>query len=509
MGLRPVPAEERTLKPWWLLLLLLLTRELVGHLKQQLNEGCTDSEVLAWLREVMPTASPPPVHEEPTPGQEYAEDLPGWAPPQPTAEAWQSHSGAWTHWEGDWWYFVDPDSKWWYWERWGSSLSAQTWSPDAAEWPKPAPSKPGKNLARETVAAKSKVLACRTSDWQKQVPPVLVTFEHLKETLGRGEVPPGNIVVVSCKEEFASVQDLWQAFSDPAGLTVVGVDKAVRCEGMTSTQVSLKREKAGSKLEKVGIAKVSSQHTSPWIQEATKVDSAFIPVAAKVTVRVTATQEYRAQFLEEAGSQDSPALILQSLARASGVQVAHLLGGNWQSHDRGRQAQIVGYLRLREEIAEKVLLTSGDQGVFVSLAGNANRLEPFWVRALPDENRENYYLRVMALKRTRVQPVLFRPGGGHDLGFPRLPQDQDDKWARHFTATGIPRAWDSTDVSHFLKSQRCRLVDSRKDVTGGFSKRWPPKLVKPPGGTFLKGMMLGVSMCVCLLVSASKPTSLN
>ena len=253
-------------------------------------------------------------------------------------------------------------------------------------------------------------------------------------------------------------RDLWQAFSDPAGLTAIGVDKAIECDGMKKTQVSLTRDKQGPKLESVGLTKISAQHPGPWIQDATKVNPASLHIASKVTVRVTATQEYHAQFLTTIASEDSPALVIQSLAQAAGVQVADLLGGSWQSHDRGKQTSIVGHLRLREEVAEKVVPVSGDKGVFVSLVGSANRVEPFWIRVLPNESREAYFLRAMALKRTRTQPILFRPGGGHDLGFPRLPQDCDGSWARHFTAAGIRQAWDPTDVSHFLKSQSWKQV---------------------------------------------------
>ena len=359
-------------------------------------------------------------------------------------------------------YFVDPHSSWWYWEKWPCPQPTRTrprddvqdsqgWAPDASQWPKV--SKRAQQPAPEPGSARPKVVACRPSDWQARTPPVLATFGQLKEALGKGEPPPGNLVVVYTKEDLAQLHDLWQAFGDPSGLTAVAVDKAAGGEGLTQARVSLTRDRCGSRLEAVGLEKVSALHSGPWVQQATKVEIASVPVASKVTVRVTAAWQYRAQFLDKAALEDSPTLVIQSLARAAGVKVSDLLGGNWQSHDRGQSTSVVGHLRLREEVAERVLLVSGEQGLFLSLVGASNRVEPFWIRTLPGEARESYYLRVLSLKRQRTQPVLFRPGGGHDLGFPRLPQDHDDRWARHFTATGIPRAWDSTDVAHFFRSQ--------------------------------------------------------
>ena len=299
------------------------------------------------VRFMPPVVTPTQVVELSVP-PEFEKELPGWAPPQPEASAWQSPKGVWTHWEGDWWYCVDPRSSWWYWQKWkararnGESFGeSSVWSPDASQWPKPAGPKPVKPPVPEAGAVRPKVVALRPSDWQPKTPPVLVSVERLK----RNEL------------------------------------------------------------------------------------------------------------------EDSPALVIQSLAKAAGVQASALLRGSWQFHNRGKQTSIVGHLRIREEIAEKVLPVSGERGVFVSLVGSANRVDPFWIRCLPEESRESYFLRVMALKRTRTQPVLHRPGGGHDLGFLHLVQDRDDKWTMHFTATGVPRAWDSTDVLHFMKSQGWTQLD--------------------------------------------------
>ena len=60
------------------------------------------------------------------------------------------------------------------------------------------------------------MVALRPSDWQPKTPPVLVSFERQKEALGQGEALPGNLVVVSTKEDLANLQDLWRAFGVPA-----------------------------------------------------------------------------------------------------------------------------------------------------------------------------------------------------------------------------------------------------------------------------------------------------
>ena len=67
-----------------------MIRKLVGHLKEQLNAGSTDSEVLSWLRQVMPPVITPTQEVEMSVPKEDQEELPEWAPPQPEASAWQS-----------------------------------------------------------------------------------------------------------------------------------------------------------------------------------------------------------------------------------------------------------------------------------------------------------------------------------------------------------------------------------------------------------------------------------
>ncbi|CAE7194102.1 Pol [Symbiodinium sp. CCMP2592] len=144
--------------------------------------------------------------------------------------------------------------------------------------------------------------------------------------------------------------------------------------------------------------------------------------------------------------------------------------GRWQSQIRGKQSQIVGYLRLRDEVAEKLLPLSGEKGVFTCLAGENSAVNPFWIRSTPGESRESYYLRVMSLKRVRNQPVLYRSGGGHCLGFPRMPQDKDAQWAKQYTLTGVPKSWDSTDLNDFFKEQGWKQIEqiSRRRSTWHF-----------------------------------------
>ena len=322
--------------------------------------------------------------------------------------------------------------------------SPNNWAPDDSQWSQV--SFPSKTQSPEAGTARAKVVACRPSDWQARTPPVLATFEQLKEALGKEAPSPGNLVVVY-KEDLAQLHDLWQAFGDPSGLTAVAVDKC------------------GSKLEGVGLKQVSALHSGPWVQQATKVQIASVPVASKVMVRVTAAWEYRAQFLDSLHSRTLPRLSSSLLPgplrlrfRICWEVTGSLTTGArvrpwWATYGSG--TKLLRRFSLRVEIKVSLFLSS------VLPAG----LILFWIRAGPGESRESYYLRVLSLKRQRTQPVLFRPAGGHDLGFPRLPQDHDDRWARHFTATGIPRAWDSTDVAHFLKSQNWTQLEQVRQAS--------------------------------------------
>ena len=109
-----------------------------------------------------------------------------------------------------------------------------------------------------------------TGNLRPKTPPVLVSFERLKEALGQGVPLPGNLVVVSTKEDLANLR-LWQALCDPAALRAVAVDKAAACDWLTKAQVSLTRDRCGSRLESVGLVKVSDRHSGPWVQLATTV----------------------------------------------------------------------------------------------------------------------------------------------------------------------------------------------------------------------------------------------
>ena len=65
-----------------------MIRKLLGHLKEQLNSGSTDSEVLSWLRQVVPQTTPLNPGTEPSSTQIFSDDVPGSSPPQPEARDW-------------------------------------------------------------------------------------------------------------------------------------------------------------------------------------------------------------------------------------------------------------------------------------------------------------------------------------------------------------------------------------------------------------------------------------
>ena len=391
----------------------------MNHLKECLNQGSTDAHVLQWLQ----PAAPAP--KESFAEWDYQQD-PGAVGSTPPAQETLTVQ-TWVQWDHEWYYSLDPSNGWYYWQKWpaeqtpwhtakaseGWASNAETWQhPEPQRWPTPqegrAPRKVTTKDHEALGAAKSKVTSVRAQDWGSDP----TRWGKVKECLKAGSPAPGNLVAVSTSQELDEIQDLRRAFEDPHALTVLAVGEAAALETMYKTQLSITRDKIGAKIENVGLLQICASKKGPWTRPARKVSQTSIPVSPKMTVRIVAPGSYRSAFLKGPGMQDSPSLVIQSLAQSAGVQISDLLGGSWQSHVRGSDTHVVGFLKLRQAVVQKVLSCSGDKGVFLSLTGQSNRVEPFWIRTTTGESREDHFLRVAAMKRVRNQPLLFRPGEG-------------------------------------------------------------------------------------------------
>ena len=158
-----------------------------------------------------------------------------------------------------------------------------------------------------------------------------------------------------------------------------------------------------------------------------------------------------------------------------------MLGGNWASCSSGAVTSLVGHLRVKPNIATKLLAAGGKQGIFVWQVSPktpaSNPSNPFWVRREKDEPREKYFRRSFNLAAQLKQPMIFRAGRGSDIGFPTA-QDRDKRPVspKHATLRGAPRAWTDTEVCSFLEGQKWTEVKTTSKIEGV----WHLMAVPPP-----------------------------
>lgn len=100
--------------------------------------------------------------------------------------------------------------------------------------------------------------------------------------------------------------------------------------------------------------------------------------------------------------------VLGSDRRVSSVRVF------WRSLE-----QLIVFLRLKKSFHDKLLVASGQHGLFMTAIAAKNEtksdIKLFWIVRYPNENHEIYLRRVMTLKKERKKPVLFRFGTGDIL----------------------------------------------------------------------------------------------
>eukprot|EP00438_Fugacium_kawagutii_P007590 Skav233825 [mRNA] locus=scaffold100:46668:49273:+ [translate_table: standard] len=83
---------------------------------------------------------------------------------------------------------------------------------------------------------------------------------------------------------------------------------------------------------------------------------------------------------------------------------------------------------------------------------------PFWIRRNTAEANDAYLRRVLMLKESRKQPVLFRFGPGDNLGFEKRAEDTIAPKPRNHVIYGLPRAWGADDVETLLANQNWSQV---------------------------------------------------
>lgn len=406
-----------------------LARTLLNILKQCLNKGSTDSEVVAILRQQL---------KDPFGGNS----------------------------EG----VLDPGNR------------AQAPS-------KPRPPNRGKGVGNTQTQQSTQVpnvTALRPAEWT--IPPDVCSFQKLQTVLRDGTLTTHNMVEIRTKADFYQFETLWQAFDAPGGITVLCTGPATEVLEVMGTRKTLFRGKMGPKVENVAIKRYGNQAKCPWSAPTTKVQKDALPIVSKVTVRIVAPQAYRQIFLPE-GEEDSPASIIGLAAQNAKIPVAVLTGGRWSKQYFGNKPQTTGFVRVSTAAAEKLLKISGDHGIFFTkVQEEANNPKPsfFWFGKKPSESPESYFRRCKVLASEREQPLVLRTGGGSDLGCLRKNTDSTECRPRVVDLWGIPRNWDAEEVCSLLSTLKWEngQVLSRKR----FGKHWSWRVkATPPKDSIEKG----------------------
>ena len=453
-----------------------LARALLEGLETCLNQGGGEGEVLSLLATAVDGRQPPQQQGSGHQGASAARRS-AYAPDQ-SANRWQY--GVWKGYR----YVCDPITKKWWWDD-------ETWDDETWEWdhnPVPTTSVPEESVGRAFTTPESsrprkvqlqtsetpadgpkgpRLVACRTQDWVAGLAPKPVTLGALKHQLKEGLDRTGNLVELSSCAEVQELQNLWKAFGVLSPLTGLLTGPALRVTGTFLTRACLTRDKQRAAWEDVGLLQISKAR-GPWTLPVKSVRASTVPKPSKETVRLVAPGDYRSFFLGSA--KDSPVEVVRALAAQVGVPVVDLLGGQWQwQESQGSQCRtLVGYVRVKPEVATKLQAASGTSGVFVSKPGAPEPDSPYWIRRNPKETDEDYLRRVLQLQASRKQPLLHRRGNGANLGFVNRDSDVVASRLKHLVLEGVPAAWDGQDIETFLTSQGWTEVAvlSRK------KKRW-------------------------------------
>ena len=326
---------------------------------------------------------------------------------------------------------------------------------------------------KETSAGQTPVTGIRPQDWSTVPAPKMVKLQDLITAVSEGNPPPGNLVEVRNSEQLAEVNDVWDAFGNPAPLTLMFTGNFCH-KDQTRVTVSLIRGTNAQKLETVGLWKLNGTQ-GPWVHNAEKITKDILPKSDKIEVRLVAPAMYRAQFLPQGHSVDMATFVVSSLASASQVPVSQLTGGQWVQRQQGQDKHLVGYLRLKPETVAKLLPFSGHNAVFVNKVKDRSGGPIFWIKRLEDETREAYFRRVSKMQKERKQSIVWRQGCGHDLGFGRTDTDENPTPSRIVTIRGLPEHWDDEDIVSFMHTQKWTnfVVTSRKKKCW-YGKGFPP-----------------------------------
>eukprot|EP00438_Fugacium_kawagutii_P026866 Skav221162 [mRNA] locus=scaffold85:207301:216528:+ [translate_table: standard] len=361
--------------------------------------------------------------------------------PEPKIEIWKGQR-----------YQVCPRTGWW--TKLETSRptapqnpSGNAKSPLSKTWPTPAQSaasQRAKNAQQGSPNLSSPVTTVRALDWNPRCAPKLTRVADLIQALQIGAPLPGNLAEITNDQALTEIGDVWKAYSDPGPLTLMLTGSA-KHPLQHQARVSLGRGHQRLRSESIGLLTVGARQ-GPWVPETQTITKVSMPAFDRIQVRILAPRNYRQAFLPDAQTEDTAACILATLASAAGISTGPLLGGHWLRRNKGDSEHLVGYLKLKPDIVEALEKVSGNKAIFVNRVQSRTETRPCWIRKEPNESREGYFRRVATIQSERKQNILWRQGGGNDLGFPALSSDEVLNTKKILSIHGIPKQWTAVDV---------------------------------------------------------------
>ena len=414
-----------------------MVRTLIRSLKTCLNHGNSLNSVLGFLQQMVPET--PKKRKKPKPVKPVSDN---------EIKFWKGYP-----------YRVDQNG-WW------------TWVSNDHGPKQHAPNKPANNDARKPAVnpspAKSPqennstwITSLRLEDWDQDPRPKLISLPRIKQQLRNEQTVDGNVTEIWTYKEVEELSLLWKSFDDPGPLTALLFGNAKDYPAVLHTRISTTRGNQGPQTEHVALLKISGKR-SPWIPKSTKIAQDKLPKIERTGIRICAPSEFRSPYLPEGCTQDTPVSVIQALATATQGKVTDFTGGNWTQETRAGITQVIGFLKIKPSLANHLVTNSGKYGLFASKIGEprVTQPRPFWVNRHENEPPQSYHQRVLQLQGTRSQPILYRFGKGHCLGFPRKDDDQDLQKIKFITVSGIPRAWTPDDVQAFLGDNEWKNLES-------------------------------------------------
>ena len=299
--------------------------------------------------------------------------------------------------------------------------------------------------------------------------------------LRKSEAIQGTVTWVDSVERLRLLKDLFLSFQPAAGLTVVLTGPAKDVEGVTHTRLRLRRQDSETSLESVGLIMLGKG--APWRLPATQVDVGAVKTVKRTELRIAVPVHFRRDFVAEPQNQTVKDLLAE-LAKWSQVRPCHLTGGNWnwqQIHPESRKehAQLVGWLRLPDEEAQKLLKVSGQRGIFVSQQGLQDQPKIWWMKRQESEAHSDYYKRILDFASTRSQSPVFRKGLGNDLGVPLLPGDQPLNRTRNIQISGVLKGWQAEELRDLLLQQKWSNIEIHRPVRKRRQVFWNARATPP------------------------------